>query len=73
MLGANQIYVGHRFMGKSRPAIMDWQYLTAEQAAADFHRVVDLFKKIYSGKWLSFGSSKNGSTALFHKRFYGPG
>jgi hypothetical protein len=70
LLDANQIYVGHRFMGNSRPATMDWDYLTVEQAAADFHRVVELFKTIYTGKWLSYGASKNGSTALFHKRYY---
>ena len=70
LLNANQIYVGHRFMGNSRPDIMEWNYLTVEQAAADFHHVVELFKTIYPGKWVSYGASKNGSTALFHKRFY---
>ena len=70
LLNANQIYVGHRFMGNSRPAILEWDYLTVSQAASDFHRVVELFKRIYPGKWVSYGASKNGATALFHKRYY---
>lgn len=44
--------------------------MTVEQAASDFHRVVELFETIYTGKWVSYGASKNGSTALFHRRFY---
>ena len=70
MLDANQIYAAHRFMTGARPIVMEWNYLTVEQAAADFHHIVDLFKTIYKGKWVSYGASKNGSTALFHKRFY---
>jgi hypothetical protein len=70
LLNANQIYVEHRFTGNSKPAIMEWNYLTVEQAAFDFHHVVELFKTIYTGKWVSYGASKNGSTALFHRRFY---
>ena len=69
LLNANQIYVAHRFMTGARPDVMDWNFLRVEQAAADFHRVVELFKTIYTGKWVSYGASKNGSTALFHKRF----
>jgi hypothetical protein len=70
LLNANQIYAGHRFMGNSRPEVMEWSYLTVEQGASDFHHIVELFKKIYKGKWVSFGASKNGCTALFHRRFY---
>ncbi|MCD4731220.1 MAG: hypothetical protein K8R74_11495, partial [Bacteroidales bacterium] len=70
LLNANQIYVAHRFMTNARPDVMEWNYLTVEQAAADFHNIAELFKTIYSGKWISYGGSKNGETALFHKRFY---
>ena len=69
-LNANQIYIAHRYMDGAQPAIMEWRYLTIKQAAADFHRIAELFKTIYEGKWLSYGASKNGSTALFHRRFY---
>jgi hypothetical protein len=70
LLQANQIYVPHRFMDGARPSPMDWQFNTTEQAAADHHRVVGLFKEIYQGIWVSYGASKNGATALFHRRFY---
>jgi hypothetical protein len=70
VMNANQIQVPHRYMQGARPDILDWQYLTIEQAAADHHRIVQLFKQIYSGKWLSYGRSKNGETALFHRRYY---
>lgn len=70
LLNANQIYVAHRYMTNARPDVMDWNYLTVEQAAADFHHVVAIFKNLYKGKWLSYGASKNGCTALFHRRFY---
>ncbi len=70
LLKANQIYVAHRFMTGARPDVMQWDYLTVEQAATDFHKIVELLKTVYVGKWVSFGASKNGDTALFHKRFY---
>ena len=69
-LGANQIVVAHRFMDGARPDPVNWQYLTIDQAAADHHYIVDKFKSIYDGKWISYGGSKNGMTALFHRRFY---
>ena len=48
-LGANQIYAAHRFMMGARPADLNWQFLTAEQASADFHRVVEVLKTVYNG------------------------
>jgi len=69
-LGANQIYAAQRFMLGAEPSPMDWQYLTTEQLASDFHRIVELFKTIYPAAWISYGVSKNGQAALFHKRFY---
>jgi len=70
LLQANQIYLPHRFMDGARPSTMDWQYNTVEQAAADHHHVVETFREIYQGLWVSYGASKNGATALFHRRFY---
>jgi len=69
-MGANQLVVSHRYFSDSRPDPLDWQYLTIEQAAADHHRIVTLFKQIYTGVWLSSGWSKGGQTVLFHRRFY---
>jgi len=70
LLDANQIHVAHRFMLGARPDVMEWEYLTVEQAAADFHSIVSLFKTLYPGRWVSCGTSKNGDSALFHRRFY---
>ena len=70
LLNANQIYVAHRFMLGAEPDQLDWQYLNIEQASADFHVIVETFKSIYPEIWLSYGASKNGQAALFHKRYY---
>jgi hypothetical protein len=70
MLGGNQITVEHRYFGRSIPSPLDWQYLTVKQAADDMHAIVAAFKQIYSGKWVSTGTSKGGQTALFFKCYY---
>lgn len=70
ILTANQLHISHRYMGTSIPYPVDWQYLTVAQAAADHHRIVELFKEIYTGQWVSTGRSKGGQAALFHRRFY---
>ena len=70
ILNANQIVVEHRYFGKSVPDSMDWHYLNIEQAARDHHRIVELFRKIYPGKWVNCGWSKGGQTAIFHRYFY---
>ena len=66
----NQLQVAHRFMPGAEPASEAWEYLTIQQSAADLHQIVELFKQIYDGVWISFGGSKNGMAALFHRRFY---
>lgn len=69
-LSANQICVEHRYFGQSVPAPVNWQFLTVENAANDHHRIVQLFKAFYAGKWLNTGISKGGQTALFHRAFF---
>ncbi|MDO9547672.1 MAG: hypothetical protein Q7J65_01735 [Candidatus Marinimicrobia bacterium] len=46
-LGANQISITHRYFSGAVPGSKDYQYLTMEQAAGDYHRIVELFKEIY--------------------------
>lgn len=70
LLQANCLNVTHRYFDGARPEPRDWQYLTIRQAAADHHKIVTLFKTIYTGPWVSAGASKSGLTPLFHKRFY---
>lgn len=70
IMGTNCLNVTHRYFIDAQPSTLDWQYLTIEQAAADHHHIVELFKRIYKNKWISSGASKSGLTALFHRRFY---
>ena len=70
ILGANCLSVTHRYFPDSRPSPVDWSYLNIRQAAADHHRIVTLLKQVYTGRWVSTGSSKGGETVLFHRRFY---
>ncbi|NOU16910.1 MAG: hypothetical protein HOO91_05060 [Bacteroidales bacterium] len=70
ILQTNCLNVTHRYFLDSRPDPLDWQYLTIQQAAADHHAIVALFKKIYKGKWISSGASKSGLASLFHRRYY---
>lgn len=70
ILDANQIVVEHRYFGESVPDPMDWKYLNIEQAAADHHRVVELFKGLYYANWVNTGISKGGQTVMYHRYFY---
>jgi len=70
LLEANQLNVEHRYFGDSKPDSMDYQYLTFEQVTADLHNIRTLFGEIYSGKWISTGISKGGTTTIFYKYFY---
>lgn len=70
LTGGNQISVEHRYFGASVPDSLDWHYLTTAQAAADHHRIYEIFHKIYPGKWISTGISKGGQTTIFYKYYY---
>lgn len=66
----NQVIVEHRFFDSSVPDSIDWKYLTIEQAAMDHHRVVELLKRYYPGKWINTGISKGGQTAMIHRALF---
>ncbi len=70
ILNCNEIIVEHRYFDESTPDSVDWKYLNTAQAAADHKRIVDLFKTIYTGKWISTGISKGGQTTIFFKYYY---
>ena len=70
LLGSNQIDVEHRFYGESRKDSLEYEFLTLEQATADLHHINQLFRKIYSGKWVSTGISKGGQTTIYYRYFY---
>jgi hypothetical protein len=69
-MDANQIVSDHRYFGESVPEPLEWEYLNIENAAADHHRIIELFKQYYEGKWISTGVSKGGQTAMYHRYFY---
>jgi hypothetical protein len=70
LLHANQVIVEYRFYGKSRPNPVPWDYLTNDQAVADYHAIVTKLKQLYKGKWISTGISKGGETTLIYKSKY---
>jgi len=70
IMSANMLMVTHRFFVDAEPDPLDWDFLNIEQAAADHHQIVELFKELYEGPWVSSGASKSGQTSLFHRRFY---
>ncbi len=70
IMQTNHISVVHRYFINAEPEPLDWQYLTVKQSADDHHRIVAMFKQIYSSVWISSGRSKGGETVLFHRRFY---
>jgi hypothetical protein len=70
LLGANAVTIEHRFFGDSVPSPADWTLMTIRQTAADQHAVIAAFHQIYSGAFLSTGTSNGGTNALIHRRFY---
>lgn len=70
MFQTSQITVEHRYFGQSWPDPVIWDYLTVQNAAADHHAVVEIFKKYYTGKWINTGISKGGQTAVYHRTYY---
>jgi hypothetical protein len=67
---ANLIRIEHRYFEESRPDSAGWEYLTTWQAATDHHRIIELFKPVFSGKWATTGISKGGQTVMFHRYYY---
>lgn len=70
LLDANQIDVEHRYFGDSKPDSLNYNYLNLKQVAADLHHINQLFKNIYTKKWISTGISKGGATTIFYRYFY---
>ena len=70
LLDANQLDVEHRYFGESMPDPLDYEHLNMKQVTADLHHIQTIFKAIYSGKWISTGISKGGSTTIFYRYFY---
>lgn len=70
LLNANYVLIDHRYFGESTPESIQWEYLTPEQSAYDYHMIITYLKGIYKGKFLSTGGSKGGLDALFHTMYF---
>ncbi len=70
VMQANLIRIEHRYFEESKPDSAGWEYLTAWQAATDHHRIIELFKPVFRGKWATTGISKGGQTVMFHRYYY---
>ncbi|GAA3809670.1 S28 family serine protease [Nocardioides panacisoli] len=71
LVDGNQLSVEYRFFQPSRPRHPDWPtQLTISKAAADQHRIVRAFQRIYRKPWLSTGASKGGMTMTYLRRFH---
>ena len=71
----NIIQMEYRYFGTSEPAGLDiastklWEFLTMEQAASDFHNVIQKLSNVLSGKRLWTGTSKGGLTTDYQCYF----
>jgi hypothetical protein len=68
--GTNELWIEHRFQGESVPAAWDWPALTIENGARDMHAIIESFRTLYHGRWVSTGASKGGITATYHRYFF---
>lgn len=80
ILDANVVAVEHRYFNESVPFMqqdstitwetLDWDYMTAEQEAADLHEVVRALSHLFYGKWVATGISKGGQNCMAYASFY---
>lgn len=71
LVDGNQLSMEYRFFAPSIPKRPNWpKQLTIRQAAADQHRIIGAFNRVYHRNWLTTGASKGGMTATYHRRFF---
>ena len=76
MYSANFISIEYRYYGESMPAGLSddvpalWKHLTNENAANDFHNIMEKLRGILSGTWVFTGVSKGGYTTNVFAYFY---
>ena len=66
----NQIFIEHRYFGKSIPDPLNWKHLNVENAATDHHNIITMLKTIYQNKWISTGISKGGQACILHRSMF---
>ncbi len=71
LVEGNQLSLEYRFYASSRPAgPIPWGQLRVGQAAADEHDILELIRRIYTGKRIATGGSKGGENALLRHHLY---
>lgn len=76
LFNTNNVVIEHRYFLESTPypgvapEDVNWDYLNAENAAADMHNVVEALKTVYKGKWISTGISKGGQNTMIYRTYY---
>ena len=74
--GASVVHPEHRFFGKSRPEDMSnddvryWEYMTAENAANDMHKIYTEMSKILGDVWFSYGTSYSGLMSNIYAHYF---
>ncbi len=68
---ANQIVIEYRYFGDSKlPDDMGMDYLTTMQGARDHETIIQFFRKLFNGKFISTGISKGGQMAFIHRALF---
>ena len=80
LFNTNMVLVEHRYFLESVPYMQDdpnitaetlnWDYMTAENEAADLHNVNQTLRQVLKGKWIATGISKGGQTTMFYTAYY---
>ncbi len=71
-LKANVLSLEHRYFDGSLPdkGYQRMEYCTAEEAAADFHALLEAMKQVFRGKYVISGISKGGTTTFIQHALY---
>lgn len=70
LFNLNNVVAEHRYFLKSKPENVEWEYLTAENAANDYHRIITELKTIFDKKWIATGISKGGQNSAIFTAFF---
>lgn len=76
MYRTNYIHIEHRFFGASSPDNLSydqtgyWEYLTSENAAADYHSIYSRLAPLLGETWISYGESYGGLLSDVYASLY---
>ena len=76
MYKANYIHIEHRFFGESSPDDLSydepgyWEYMTCENAAADYHSIYTRLAPLLGETWISYGENYGGLLSDVYASLY---